>query len=270
MLIKYHKKKRPDVFRSVVRSLERGLQISMSTFESLGDFEKISQTEVDVRSLQLLVATMATEHLKTDKHTHSPSEIEHADANLVYIRSALNSEGITVGAICLLASDDEHVVQGALKLLVNLLEDGHRECQNSIYEYFIQTSEEKFFVIVRRHLLNSRVAIKEARVLTQMKLAKQAKERELAAGTLQMRSVHHQSVHKPEGSEGMELAPVTTITQAIEEEEPDEPEELLTFSKVVGFARLIFRMLQVRILVFFSFLIYLLISMVSFILLAYV
>jgi len=70
-VIKYHKKKKPEVRRTVVKSLERGLEISLNGYEKLGEYEKTLQVEIDLKSLQLLTAAIATEALRTNEHKYS-------------------------------------------------------------------------------------------------------------------------------------------------------------------------------------------------------
>jgi len=242
-VIKYNKRKRPDIARNVVRSLEHGLKISLETFHSLGEFEKTAQVEIDTKSLQLLMAAVETEKLRKNEEIYSPKDVEAAESNENFIRDVLNFDGVTVRAVILLSAHDEGVVQSSLNLINTLLEDGHRECQTSIFDYFVASSEEHFFVIVRTRLQESTISIKEARVLAQMKQARFSKEKELAQATKASRTQKHHSrdasVHASEGA--IEMAAATED----DEERDDVDGEILTFSQVVGIVRPIFRMLQV-------------------------
>jgi len=81
----------------------------------------------------------------------------------------------------MLSHPREPVVKASLETLVALMEGGHPDCQNSLLNYFQNTAEEQFFTFVKERLSNSMVSIKEARVLTAMKEARLAKEREVSS-----------------------------------------------------------------------------------------
>ena len=164
---------------------------------------------------------------------------------MVYIRNKLNAQGITVRAVLLLDHESEHIVEGALHLLVSLLEDGHRPSQDAVFEYFKSTAEEQFFIIIRTRLLESTVIIKETRVLAAMKEARFAKEKELAAATQKSRTQKRTEgslnapLIKKVNADGVEM-----IEIAEDDEEGDVENEILSFSQVVGLVRPILRMLQ--------------------------
>jgi len=164
---------------------------------------------------------------------------------LVYIRNNLNGAGVTVRALLLLGHENEHIVEGALHLLVSQLEEGHRASQNAIFDYFRSTAEEQFFIIIRTRLIESTIVIKETRVLAAMKEARFAKEKEMAVATQQSRtqkrtegSVNGHLIKKMT-ADGVEMVEIPE-----DDHEGDVENEILTFSQVVGLVGPILRMLQ--------------------------
>jgi len=101
----------------------------------------------------------------------------------------------------MLASPDETVVASTLQLLCTLLEDGHTECQLAILDYFKNSPEELFFMLVKEKLQVSVIVVKEVRSLAQTKEMKFQKEKEIASTSRNTRE-HKRSTQRGTVGEG--------------------------------------------------------------------
>jgi hypothetical protein len=67
-------------------------------------------------------------------------------------QSALVKFGVLLPTTALIASDNDDIVEEALALLVEVLDDGNADAQAAFMDYFLNTNEETFFVDVHEML----------------------------------------------------------------------------------------------------------------------
>ena len=69
--------------------------------------------------------------------------------------------GIILPTAALMASDNDDIVEEALALLVEVLDDGNAAAQAAFLEYFLNTHEETFFVDVSEMIKSDMEEVQE-------------------------------------------------------------------------------------------------------------
>lgn len=124
--------------------------------------------DLDIKCLQILRALVVNEERKLPENweTRSSSpKIKKLTDNIRETQNAINSHNAIITALPLTARRNEAVTKEVLAFIVIMLFNANRSVQKSMYDYFISTREEVFFMACRYWMQASTNSIKEKRYL---------------------------------------------------------------------------------------------------------
>ncbi|KAI9318767.1 hypothetical protein BX666DRAFT_2026190 [Dichotomocladium elegans] len=134
--------------------------LSMATNVSDGD----NRENYHVATLKLLEQIpLEFIRLRSEiSHFDDPEQYEALEKGKTHVQNRLNRLGCTLVAQNLLSSPRRPIFEGALKLLIALLEGGNKNVQDNLEEYFYSISEERFFYSFHYRLQSGIASLKEA------------------------------------------------------------------------------------------------------------
>jgi hypothetical protein len=91
----------------------------------------------------------------------------------IAVQNLLNKLNCALMAERLITSDRHVTLAASLRLIIVMLDGGNMDVQNSLYIFWLGTSEERFFYCVQEHIRRGIMYLREAQMLTLVDMDKE-------------------------------------------------------------------------------------------------
>ncbi|XP_067668084.1 inositol 1,4,5-trisphosphate-gated calcium channel ITPR2-like [Haliotis asinina] len=162
----------PEAKYRMAEKLVKQLFIS-ATLNNLSEKEKIEQTELDEKCLQLLRGLIHNEIIKLPLDWELNTKSNKRQLKVIEsVQFALNSYNVIESTLNHLSRPQDNIIRELLAFLAALLFGGNQAVQMSLIAYFTGTREETFFFAIKNRMQLSSIATREKRLLHAMHTAK--------------------------------------------------------------------------------------------------
>uniref|UniRef100_A0A1I8G215 RIH_assoc domain-containing protein n=1 Tax=Macrostomum lignano TaxID=282301 RepID=A0A1I8G215_9PLAT len=135
--------------------------------------ERIEQEILDVKCLQLLRGAVHNEIVKQPDNVDSDEYKRRvASSRIAQVQNAVNGHQAMLKVLPNLVKPSDNIAREVLNFLAAMLYNGNADVQESMYEYFNSTREEKFFFTMHDRISMSSNSLRENRALINQQRSK--------------------------------------------------------------------------------------------------